>query len=70
MESVGKLLLGLGLAIAAVGAALLVLSRLGLHRLPGDVVIRRGNFVFYSPLGLSLLLSALLTLALSILARK
>jgi len=70
VETIGKLLLGLGLVIAAVGAALLVLSRLGLHRLPGDVVIRRGNVVFYSPLGLSILLSVLLTVALSILARK
>ncbi len=70
METIGKLLLGLGLSLAAVGAVLLVLSRLGLHRLPGDFVIRRGNFVFYSPLGLSILLSVLLTLALSILVRK
>jgi hypothetical protein len=38
--------------------------------MPGDIVVRRGNFVFYSPLGLSLVLSMLLTIALNLHARR
>ena len=41
METLAKTFLGLALVLAVVGAILLVLSRFGIHRLPGDVVIRR-----------------------------
>jgi hypothetical protein len=53
-----------------VGVLLVALSRLGPDRLPGDIVLRRGNLVFYSPLGLMILLSVLLTLALNLFGRK
>jgi hypothetical protein len=39
-----------------------VITRLGLGRLPGDVVIERGNFRFYFPIVTSLLISAVITL--------
>jgi hypothetical protein len=35
---------------------------LGLGHLPGDIVIQRGNFRLYLPLGTSVLISAVLTL--------
>jgi hypothetical protein len=44
VEAVGKLLLGIAVLLALVGLGLLAAAKLGLHRLPGDVVIRRGNF--------------------------
>ena len=44
----GKLLVILGLVIAAVGAAMWLGVPLG--RLPGDIVVRRGAFTFYFPL--------------------
>jgi hypothetical protein len=40
------------------------LSRLGLGRLPGDIVIERGNMTFYFPLMTCLLVSVLLSLVL------
>jgi hypothetical protein len=70
VETLGKLLLGLGLALAAGGIAFLLLARLGLRRLPGDVVVRRGNFTLYAPLGLMLLLSLVLTIVLNLLSRR
>jgi hypothetical protein len=57
-----RFLIVLGLAILAVGLLWPYLSKLGLGRLPGDIVIERGNFTFYVPLVTCLLLSLLLSL--------
>ena len=57
---VGKLLIIVGLGIAAVG--LLITLGVPFGRLPGDVVVRRPGFTFYFPITTSILLSVLLTL--------
>jgi hypothetical protein len=68
MAELGKTFLGLGLLLVALGAALLLGSRLGLPlgRLPGDLHwrSRSGNTQFYFPFATSILLSILLTLIL------
>jgi Protein of unknown function (DUF2905) len=63
----GRLLLAIGLLIAAAG--LLIMLGVPLGRLPGDVVIRRGNATFYFPLGTSILVSVVLTLLFTLLRR-
>jgi hypothetical protein len=63
----GKLLVWIGLGIAAVG--LVVMLGVPLGRLPGDIYMRRGNVTFYFPLGTSIVLSIVLTLVLSLLRR-
>lgn len=63
----GRLLVIVGLAIAAVGAAMMLGLPLG--RLPGDIVVRRGGFSFYFPLTTSIVVSVALTLLL-MLARR
>jgi hypothetical protein len=64
-------LIVLGLLVAAVGGILLLLERVpGLGRLPGDILVQRGNFRLYAPIATSLLLSLLLTFLLNLLARK
>jgi len=63
----GRSLVLIGLAIAAVG--LLMMLGLPLGRLPGDISIRRGNFSFYFPVVTSVLLSILLTLILALFRR-
>jgi hypothetical protein len=57
---VGRLLIGVGLLIAAIGV--LVMLGLPIGRLPGDIVIRRGSGTFYFPLATSILVSVILTL--------
>jgi len=42
---------------------------LSLGRLPGDIIIQRGNFTFYFPVVTCILLSLLLTLVLSLFRR-
>ena len=56
----GKLLVIIGLVIAAVG--LLIMMGLPFGRLPGDVAYRRGNFSFHFPIVTSIILSIILTL--------
>jgi len=57
-----RVLITLGLAILAIGLLWPYLSRLGLGRLPGDIVIERENMTFYFPLMTCLLLSVLFSL--------
>ncbi len=42
-----RTLIVIGLAIVALGLLWPVLPRLGLGRLPGDIVVERSNFSFY-----------------------
>jgi len=60
---VGRLLVFLGLGIAALG--LLVMAGVPFGRLPGDFMVRKGSFSFYFPLATSIVVSILLTLVLS-----
>ena len=45
-----RLLIGIGLALVLAGIAWPLLSRIGLGRLPGDIMIQRDNTSFYFPL--------------------
>jgi hypothetical protein len=67
--SISRLLIGLGLTILLVGITWPWLSRLGLGRLPGDIVVERENFHFYFPLATSLIVSIILSAVLWILNR-
>ena len=71
MSDLGRLLIVLGVLIALVGIALVLLGRFPwAARLPGDIVVRRGNWTFYFPIVTSLLLSLILTLVLWLLGRR
>ncbi len=60
-----RFLIVLGLTIFVLGLAWPWLSRLGLGRLPGDIVVEGEHVTFYFPLVTSLLASIVLTLVLS-----
>jgi len=57
-----RFLVILGLAILLIGLLWPYLSRIGLGRLPGDIVIERDNVTFYFPLMACLLLSLVFSL--------
>jgi hypothetical protein len=44
-------------------------SRLGLGRLPGDIIVQRGNFTLYMPIATGLLVSVVLSLILWFIGR-
>jgi hypothetical protein len=60
----GKVLIFAGLALVVLGLLWLVGERLGLGRLPGDIVIEREGMRIYIPLMTSLLVSVGLSLLL------
>lgn len=56
-----RVLIGIGLALLLAGVAWPLLSRIGLGRLPGDIVVQRGNTSFYFPLVTCILISIALS---------
>jgi hypothetical protein len=71
MTDLGKLLLVLGGAIFLIGAVLLLAGKLNLPlgRLPGDIVYRGKNSVFYFPIVTCIVVSVVLSLVLWLLGR-
>lgn len=67
----GKLLVLLGGTIVIVGLAIILLGRtsLPLGRLPGDIIYRGKNTIFYFPLATSILVSVVLSLLLYVIGR-
>ncbi len=70
LEGLGKLFIAGALVLLVLGGLFLLLGRLGLDRLPGDLVFNRGNFTVYFPLGLMILLSVVGTIVLNVLLRR
>ena len=53
-----------GVVLIAAGLLWPLLHKIGLGRLPGDIVIERENFRFYFPIVTSLIISVILSLVL------
>jgi hypothetical protein len=64
-----RVLIGVGLVLLAVGLLWPLIAKVGLGRLPGDIVIQRENFTFYFPLMTSVVLSVVLSLLLWLFSR-
>jgi hypothetical protein len=62
--AMARFLIVLGLGILVVGLLWPYLSRIGVGRLPGDIVIERDNVTLYFPLMTCFLLSLLFSLVL------
>ncbi|HXU16657.1 MAG TPA: DUF2905 domain-containing protein [Terriglobales bacterium] len=71
MTDIGKVLLVLGLVVAAAGLVFMLLGKtnLPLGRLPGDILYRGKHTTFYFPLATSILLSVVLSLVLYLIGR-
>ena len=70
LQSMGRMLLLVGVIIVIIGGLFLLLGRVPfLGQLPGDIRVQRGNWGCYIPLATSILLSIILTIVLNILAR-
>lgn len=71
MTDLGKVLIFAGALLVLAGLLLLLAGRLHLPlgHLPGDIVLRRKNAVFYFPIVTGIVLSVLLTLLFYLLGR-
>ncbi|MDJ0951477.1 MAG: DUF2905 domain-containing protein [Alphaproteobacteria bacterium] len=65
----GRWLIIFGIVLIAAGLLWPWLQKLGLGRLPGDIVIEREGFRLYIPIVTSLLISIVLSLALWLINR-
>ncbi len=71
VQDFGKLLFIVGLVVALVGILIIFAGKIPwIGRLPGDILIRRGNFTFYFPLTTSVLVSILLMLIFWLLSKR
>jgi len=71
MYELGKMLVGIGLLLAVLGAVILLAARFGLPlgQLAGDIRYRGKNVSFYFPLGTCILISVVLSAILYLLSR-
>ena len=70
LEGLGRLLVGAAVVLLVLGGLFLLLGRLGLDRLPGDLVFKRGNITVYFPIGLMILISVVATIVLNLFLRR
>ena len=70
LEGIGRLLIGGAIVLLVVGGLFLLLGRLGLDRLPGDLIFKRGNVTVYFPIGLMILVSVIGTILLNLFFRR
>jgi hypothetical protein len=59
-----RMLIILGIVLVAAGLLWPFIGKLGLGRLPGDIVVERPGYSFYFPIMTSLVISAVLSLVL------
>jgi hypothetical protein len=70
--SLGRILIAVGLVIAALGVLILLSEKLPIRlgRLPGDIMVRGKHSVFYFPLVTCLLISVILSLVMWLVNRR
>ena len=70
-HEIGRALVVFGAVILVVGVLLMLSGKIPfVGKLPGDIVVRKGNFTLYAPLMTGLILSIVLTLVLNLWARR
>jgi hypothetical protein len=68
-QQFGKWLIAAGIIIAVVGVLVMLLGRVGLFKLPGDLEFGSKHWRIYIPIASSILLSIILTLILWLISR-
>jgi len=70
MNTIAKFLIIFGLVFIIVGLLFLVFPKMNLLRLPGDIIIKRENFVFIFPVVTGIILSVIVTILLNLIFRR
>jgi thiosulfate reductase cytochrome b subunit len=70
MSEMAKIMILIGSILIAAGLLLLGIQKLPfLGKLPGDILIKRENFVFYFPLATGIIISIILSVILCVISR-
>ncbi|HYB99391.1 MAG TPA: DUF2905 domain-containing protein [Candidatus Limnocylindrales bacterium] len=69
MSGVPRMLILAGVALVVVGLAWPLVAKLGLGRLPGDIVVERESFRFYFPITTMIVINVVLWLLLRFFGR-
>jgi hypothetical protein len=71
MSEIGRIIVILGISLIVIGGVVMLLGRAGLPlgRLPGDIVYKGKNTIFYFPLATSILLSIVLSIVMYLVGR-
>ncbi|MCT4563995.1 MAG: DUF2905 domain-containing protein [Maledivibacter sp.] len=70
MGSIGRLIIYLGITLIIIGVIIILGSKIGLGRLPGDIFIKKGNMTFYFPILTCIIISVLLTTILNLFFKR
>jgi hypothetical protein len=71
ISGIGKVLMAIGAIMLALGVIIWLGSKIpGVGRLPGDILIKHGNFTFYFPVVTCIIISIVLSLILALFGRK
>ena len=67
MQELGRLIISIGVVLIVLGAILSFFGKLPfIGKLPGDILIKRGNFSFYAPITTGIVISVVLSILLTI----
>ncbi len=70
MGDFAKIIIMIGAVLVLIGVVILFIQKVPfLGKLPGDILIKRGNFTFYFPLATGIIISIIVSLILYIINR-
>ncbi len=70
LQGLARVLIIAGLAIAVLGGLLLLVGKIPvLGKLPGDIIIKKGDTTFFFPIATFIVVSVLLTIIVNIILR-
>ncbi|WP_131782540.1 DUF2905 domain-containing protein [Legionella gresilensis] len=64
-----KIIIGLGVILILLGLTWPWIKKLGIGKLPGDILIKKGNFTFYFPITTSIIISLIIMIILWLINR-
>jgi len=70
MKDFGKIIIIFGIVLLLIGIIFYFFDKLPLFKLPGDIIIKRKNFIIYIPIVSMIIISIILTIILNLIFRK
>jgi len=69
-QSFGKIIILIGAILIGMGLVILLVGKIpGVGRLPGDILLKKGNLTFYFPLATCFIISIVLTVIINLFKR-